>query len=211
MSLTAKEVTVCNQACDRIGAANFTYAVQTSIVALKCNTHYEPTRDALLRSHDWPFARARKTLSAETNTPDFEWDYQFSLPDDYLRTRPLYRDNDNFQMDEPSKRCAIEGNKLMCNDETFDLKYIRKVTDPDEFDPLFKEVLVLQIALKLVHPVAGTEATSLKEGIMKELNILMPQVRAVDRQEMNTSGYSSWNLARFTPLGIATNNYPQDT
>src|SRR4030043_2361618 len=60
--MTEAEVVLCNQSLDRLGAATFTYAAQTSNEALKCIRHYEQTRDALLRSFDWPFASARAEL-----------------------------------------------------------------------------------------------------------------------------------------------------
>ncbi len=87
MSLTEAEVKVANQALDRIGSKNFTYAVQTGVEALKCITIYEQTRNALQRSFEWSFASARKTLSPEVNDPDFEWSHSFKLPDDYLRLK----------------------------------------------------------------------------------------------------------------------------
>lgn len=62
MSLTEAEVSLCNQALDRIGSKNFTYAVQTGVEGVKCNLIYEQTRDTLLRSYEWPFASDRLAL-----------------------------------------------------------------------------------------------------------------------------------------------------
>ncbi len=198
MSLTEKEVVVCNQALDRINSTNFTFAVQTKQEGIKANTHYTQTRDALLRSFEWSFAKARAALVADTNTPDFEWDYQFNLPADYLRQREVYGVGGLFLTTD---RWVIEGNKLLTNDSTADLKYIKKVTDPDDFDPLFTEVLILQLVRKFLSALAGTETSAFRKELLVELKAVMSKARVVCRQESNVSGRSDWNLARFRSRG----------
>jgi len=93
---------------------------------------------------------------------------------------------------------ALEGQRLLTNESSMEIRYIRKVTDVTEFDPLFVEVLVLQLALKLVSGLAGG-APNLQDILQRELAMLMPSVRALDRQETNTAGQdeaSTWNDAR---------------
>lgn len=187
MSLITEEVTICNQALDRIGSTNFTYTVQTGVTGIKCNTHYEQTRRAVIRSFEWNFASARKILSAETSTPDFEWDYQYKLPSDFLRMKGLYSRYD----------FEIEGDLLLTNDTEVEIRYIKDVTIPADFDPLFTEVLVLTLAKKLINPLAGTKTTQLKEDVLRDLNIATVRARAVCRAESEDRGRSSWNLARY--------------
>ena len=198
MSLTEEEVAICNQSLDRINSTNFTLAVQTSVEGVKANTHYAQTRDALLRSFTWPFASARTVLVADTNTPDFEWDYQFTLPDDFLRQKAVYGVNGVCLLTD---RWAIEGRKLLSNDSTVDLKYIKKVTDTTEFDALFTEVFILKLAIKLMFALAGTKTKGLEEGLFLELKAVLSKARQVARQETNVSGRSDWNLARFRSKG----------
>jgi hypothetical protein len=50
-----------------------------------------------------------------------------------------------------------------------EIRYIRQVTDPTVFDPLFVEVLVLQLALKLVMPLSQDKV--LRREIYTELDI----------------------------------------
>jgi hypothetical protein len=87
------------------------------------------------------------------------------------------------------------------------IRYIKRVTDPPSFDPLFVEVLVLQLALKMLFPIAGAgrEAIILRRELMVELwgtprqPGLMARVRALDKEETNTVGrnnLTSWNDAR---------------
>lgn len=126
--------------------------------------------------------------------PSFEWDYQYVLPSDYLRMIYNYSENES---DLPNERFTIESKKLLTNDDEALIVYIRQVTDPAEFDPLFVEILVLQLALKLINPIAGTGTISLKEEIKNDLKVLIPQAKAICRQETNTSGRNDWILARY--------------
>lgn len=193
MSLTSDEVAICNQALDRIGANKFTYASQTGVEALACIRHYVQTRDSLLRAFEWPFAKWRATLTAHTISPDFEWDYQCKLPEDYLRMRQNYTTDNSRELDN---RYEIEGEWLLSNDSEVEIKYIRKVTDPNEFNDLFTDILILKLALKLVPALAGTKNT-IKKEIEAELKPLISHAKTVYRQESNITGRSDWNNARF--------------
>lgn len=126
--------------------------------------------------------------------PSHEWDYQYSLPSDYIRLKSSYLESDG---DLPNERWTIEGILFLTNDDEVQLNYVKKETDPTKFDPLFTEVLILQLALKLINPLAKPGATSTKEDIKNDLRILIPQVRTICRQEINTSGRSDWIQARY--------------
>lgn len=190
---------ICNLSLSGIGSKrinNYEDATENSPQAIMCRLHYEPTRDALLRSHWWRFASGRKTLSQDATDPDFEWDNQFILPNDFLAMKSIY---ENRFSDENLRNYALEGQRLLTNESTMEIRYIKKVTDPTKFDPLFVQVLVLQLALKLITGLAKTDP-KLKESIKDDLKLLMPSVRALDRQETNTAGQyelETWNDARY--------------
>ncbi len=62
MALTSAEVDICVQSLDKIGALSFTFGDTTSLQSIKCLRHFDQTRNALLRSFEWPFARTRLRL-----------------------------------------------------------------------------------------------------------------------------------------------------
>lgn len=291
MSLTEAEVTVVNQANDRVGIGQIAYATQTTLTALTAIRHYEQTRNSLLESFEWPFAADREELgkistivldvepgpdnwavgdtitgissgtTAEiltvtsgteyeiihlsgdftdgetiTNatiytvtwegiaveygddivywyddsddqtacgtgypdvaeiTPDFEWTHQYHLPNDFLRLKSIYEDDG---IDEVDNRWEREGKRILTNYDTCNIKYIKKVTDPDDFDPLFTEALILRTALKLCPPLAGTKTNPLKADIKEDLRAVMTRARLVAAQETNVSGRNDWDLARY--------------
>lgn len=194
---------ICNMSLGRIGAKrinDFDDATDTKPEAIQCRLHYEQTRDALVRSHHWRFASARVALSQDTDDPDFEWGNQFILPNDFMQLKSIY---DATLVDNTRRSFAIEGQRLLTNDNTMQIRYIKKVTDVTEFDPLFVEVLILQLALKLVAGLARTDP-KLKAEIKDDLKLLMPKVRALDRQEARGKGRANqftWSDVRVTRGG----------
>ena len=191
MSISA--TSLCNMALGRIGAKRLNdLAEDSSVEAIHCNLHYEQTRDALLKSHIWRFALGRSELSEDTESPDFEWNHQYILPDDYLRQVGLYCTENSY---------AMEGQRLLTNDDEVNLRYKRKITDPAQFTPLYVEVLVLQLAIKLVMPLSQDKV--LRRELLDELAPLLADAKMVNRTETNTVGkdeQDTWNDSRLVNI-----------
>lgn len=198
LSETLTETSICNQSLGRIGALRIKGSVETedSVHAAQCRLHYEQTRDSLIRSYAWRFASGRATLTEDSDTPDFEWEFQYPLPDDFMYLSSIYEgrfSSINF------RSYKLEGNLLLTNESTMEIRYVKKVTDVSEFDPLFVKVLILLIADVLIGPLAGGDPR-IQKKIDDSLDKLMPAVRALDGQETNTAGRlesGTWNDARF--------------
>ena len=198
LSTTLTETSICNRALGKIGSLRITGNVETedSIQAIQCRFHYEATRDSLEQSYPWRFTSDRETLTVSADTPDFEWDYQFPLPDDFLAMRSIYEDRFS---DENIRNYALEGTMLLTNESTMEIRYVKKVTDVSKFDPLFTKVLVLLLADELIIPLAGGDKHIMGK-LERQLDELMPDVRARSAQEMNTAGRNesgTWNDAMY--------------
>ncbi len=193
MALT--ETVLCNIALSDIGAGTITdFDDDNSLEGRRCRLYYEPERDALLRSFYWPFAADRKSLTKDTDDdPAFEYDNQFVLPTDFMYLRTIFADNET--IDRTSRnRYAIEGQRLLSNNSVVQIRYTKKVTDPTKFDPLFVQVLVKQLALKLTS-LAGANP-KIRESLKDDLRLLMPSVRALGRQEAELNRGLDWNDVR---------------
>lgn len=63
MALTENEISIiANSALSRIAVGTISEAAQSDVKGLEVNRHYAQTRDALLRSYLWPFAKSRDEL-----------------------------------------------------------------------------------------------------------------------------------------------------
>ena len=120
--------------------------------------------------------------------PLLHYGYQFELPKDYDRLTKNWR---------RAYHWTIQGHRLLTSSTTANIEYVKKITDPALFDPLFTEVLILALALKLLAPLAGTSTTSLRQELNQELKNANARARTVCAAETNNTGYSGWNLARY--------------
>ncbi len=193
----ASETDICNMALGRLGAERIVSIDDTaSVPAQRCRLHYDQTRDALLRSYNWTFAKGRETLVAEDETPDFEYDFQYILPADFLAMVSPY---EGVPFNENIHTFSIEGKRFLTNETTVELRFIKKIVDTTKFDPLFVEVLVLRLALKILPSVAGGD-TPLAKSVGVELLDAESRARTVNGQEANSIGIGdlrTWNNARF--------------
>lgn len=130
-----------------------------------------------------------------THEPDYEYSYQYMLPDDFLRLIKVYQDDGT---DLPEDRISLEGGRILTNYSELQMKYVSKITDTTKFDSLFTELFILKLALVLVNPIAGIGATELKADIKQDLKMAEGKARAVTANESDTSGYSSFNMAQYT-------------
>jgi len=128
------------------------------------------------------------------DAPDFEWTYQYLLPEDFMRLIAVY---ENDQQELPTNRYHIEGNRLLTHYKTVSLRYVKKVTDPTKFDPLFVEALELRLALAILPILAGTKTSSLRAELKEELMLAEGRARVISAQENNVSGYEKYNTARY--------------
>ena len=207
----ASETEIINMALGRIGAkriSDFTNTNEDNVGSVQARLHYAQTRDALLRSHWWRFARKRVQLSENTTAPDFEFDNAFDLPSDFLRLWIKPFEDNNWGLNNSNRTFSMEGKQLLTNDDAVYLRYIRRVTDVAEFDPLFTEVLVLKLALKFVMPISQDK--ELYQVLYQEMRDILARVRVVDKRETNNVGVSDsgrWNDARIVGGGDPARSY----
>ncbi len=180
---------ICNMGLSIIGSLrikDLDSATENSPQIIQCRLHYEPTRDALLRSHRFRFAAERASLAQDTTDPVFEYDNQFILPTDFMALRSIF--GNNFTATGNTRfNFAIEGQRLLTDEGSVDMRYTKRVTDVSKFDSLYVKVLALLLADEFIGPLAGGDPR-IQKKIDDRLDKLMPKVRAMDRQETNTIG-----------------------
>jgi len=170
--MAASDVEIANSALAKVGAEPITSLADNSRRARLINGQYEKIRDKLLRSHPWNFAMKRVTLTPNGNTPTFEYEQEFDLPADYLR---------GVREEDKTIDWKIEGGKLLANEQTFNLLYISKVTDPTMFDASFDELLSLKLAYEISYPLV--QSNTLKRELGEEYKRELRDTRSFDAQE----------------------------
>ena len=174
----ASEVSICNLALTKIGEEQILSLTEDSKAGRLCNLHYEPLRDAVLRSHLWNFAIKRATLASSTTAPEYEYTTAFPLPPDFIRIvdTNLLRGAD----------WKIEANELVTDDDAVKIRYVAKITDTNKFDPLFIEALAARIGAELAQALA--DSTSLTQTMFELYERKIREARGADAQEGTPEG-----------------------
>lgn len=186
----ATEIEICNSAIAKIRGRRILSLDDDSVEARLCKDLYPRIRDRLLRAHPWNFAVQRRQLGLLSDAPLFGFAYQFQLPLDCLRVleTDLNADDD----------WLLEGGKILCNVNELNIKMLAHITDAEQYDTMFAEVVAYTLAAELAYPL--TQGTSLAEAMeSKALRILM-EARSFDAQEGGSTqvvGATSWLYSRF--------------
>tara|TARA_R110002153_G_scaffold187360_3_gene340385 strand:- start:345 stop:929 length:585 start_codon:yes stop_codon:yes gene_type:complete len=169
----SSEVQICNLALTKIGEEQILSLTENNKRGRICNLHYEPIRDAVLRSHIWNFAIKRVELALSVDTPAFDFTHQFALPIDHLRSLTTNLTT--------TSEWKIENGYVLCTSDSVKLKYIAKIVDTNLYDSLFIEALAARLASEFAVPL--TDSLSLQEQMFRLYNGKIAEARSMDSME----------------------------
>ena len=170
----ASEVDIINSAMNMIGASNIIARDEDSKAARVSNQRYDSIRDAVLRAHPWNCAVTRRSLAPDSESPAFDWDYQFTLPADPYCLRVL-------RLDYLDIEFRVEGRKIVSNESSINLIYIARVTDPNEYDTLLQESIAARLAADVSFTLS--QSTSLPQNMFNLYESKLKEARFVDATE----------------------------
>jgi len=170
----ASDVDICNSALNMIGASNIVSLTEDSRAARVCNQRYEFVRDAVSRAHPWNCLVRRASIAADADNPAFEFEYQFTLPNDPYCLRVIRpQDIDTIY--------RVEGRKVLANATPFKFIYIARVTDPNQYDQLFIETIAARLAADISY--ALVNSATLTASSFDLYNQKLSEARFVDATE----------------------------
>lgn len=170
--------TICNLALGRLGSQRILDITEDTVEGRACALQYPVARDELLRMHRWNFAIDRDTLTALASAPAFGWAKQYALPGDCLRVLQVNAWEDN----EIPPRWEVEGRFLLTDENTAEIKFIKRETDVAVFDSVFVSALSCKLAAMIAKDVTGS-STMATEALTEYERILGPNARRMDAHE----------------------------
>lgn len=172
----ASTVDICNSALNMLGGATIISLTENSKNGRLCNQRYEPVRDAIFRSHPWNCLIKRTDLAANTETPNFQWKFQYTLPADCIRV--LRTENSNLSNEEQYR---IEGRNLLTDQSTIKIQYVAKITDTTKYDTLLIETISARLAAELCYPI--TQSSTLMDRMFALYDAKLKEARFADATE----------------------------
>ena len=176
----ASAVAICNSALNMIGASTILALSEDSKAGRICNQRYEFVRDSVFRAHPWNCLLRRAELAKESTAPEFGDANQYALPTDPFCLRvteftngTLSYPQDNMFNNSGGPVFVIEGRKLLTDEAIAKIKYVSRVTDPQQYDANLIEALAARLAMEIAYAVTGSTTmvqvtASLYEEKLKE-------------------------------------------
>jgi hypothetical protein len=145
-------VEICNLALTSLGADTIMSLDEDTENARRLKVLYIPVLKDLLRAHPWNFASRRASLAQLSETPPFGFTFYYQLPTDCLRAIEINED--------PTINFVVEGRRLLCNEESVDLKYIAYIKDPTLFDANFVALLAARLEAGVAYSITNSRTLS---------------------------------------------------
>ena len=173
-------VDIANFALNNLGASNISSLDENSKAARIVNQRYDAVRDAVFRAHPWNCLVHRAELAQETDAPAFGYAKQYALPTNPFCLRVLEFTNgtlsypqDNMTSNSGGPVYVVEGRKLLTDEGTAKIKFIGRVTDPQQYDASLVEALSARLAAEICYAITGSTTmvqiqTSLYEAKITE-------------------------------------------
>lgn len=154
----ASDASIASDALILLGLTAIADLEQDTQSARDIRAVYEQCRDELIEEHPWRFARARVALARLAATPTWGYAYAFSLPSDCIKVIEAV----------PASPHEIEGGKLLSDEKTVSVLYVRRVKDPNAMPPLFRAALAAKLAARVAFKLKGQSEVERMEGLFKE-------------------------------------------
>lgn len=188
--MAESDVQICNYALTMIGAERINALDEDTKQARELNAVYELVRDACLAEHEWSFATQRVSLGAAlSDTPLFDYDYQYSLPSNCLRVIET-----DLGENEPWK---VEGRYLLCNASAVYIKYVKKETSATLYSPAFTKYLATRLAEEVCFAI--TDSRTMEADMHERAEKIKKSGYGVDSVE-GSNDYpiqDNWRLERY--------------
>lgn len=172
----ASWVQIANAALIAIGSEKINDLTESNEAARLCNARYEDVLDAVLEEYPWNCTITRAVdVAADVTAPDTDYDYRYQLPTvPYcLRLLAVYKDGTALTS------WQISGRYVECDEEApVTLKYIGRITDPNQIDPIIREAISARLAAEIAYKLTGSKA--LAEGQWQIYQFKLKKARLVD-------------------------------
>jgi hypothetical protein len=158
---------------------------------------YPGARDAMLRMHSWNFAKKRVALAQDTNLPASGFDFQYILPADFV----MMGKGDDAHRDWSIER-TDNGMRLLTNETSIVISYYALITDPNQWDTIFRECLEHWIASKFAS--ALRNAPQVAAALENEYKELLRLARVQNAHEDPMAEFKDDDLTRARNRGYSS-------
>ena len=153
-----------------------------------CKLIFDPVLEEALREYPWNFSLDMTTLSQIAEEPEFDWQYKYQLPNDYIRI--IRTENE-----DPYK---IMGGELYTDITPCKVLYQKTISDLNMVDSSFAIALSTELAVRLSYTLTQSRAQT--DALIQEAKYAWTKARNIDSAEspLDRVQQSKWLEGRLT-------------
>lgn len=149
--MTIDKATIINWALTNIGAGPMFSTDDDSDLAMQIEATWQPLVDKIFGMHTWTFAKVTVRMNRLAGTPDNGWQSGFALPGDRIGN-PLAYYRSIAPFPALIRQFTLQEGEFYCN-ETMAFAVVKKLVNPDYWDPTFRAAFVTVLGGALAVPV----------------------------------------------------------
>lgn len=182
----ATRIDIANLALIRASVQRIGDFAEESEPARHVRALWDSSRDAVLRSHPWGFARKRVYPALLDETPS-GWEYAYARPADCLLIRMVV----NPSSDAPDQAVKWEeglsedGSRIaiLTDEEDAEIEYTARVENVALWDSVFVEAFTWRLAADLVATLKGD--AGIARGLQQQAMMAVAEAQRLDANEGN--------------------------
>lgn len=184
----SSQVQICNAALIRLGASTITSITENTAEAKLCNNIFTDLADDVMIEGSWTSTIRRASLARTSDTPAFEYTYSFQLPVDPFCLKVL---NTNESVPGDVQH-VIENDRLLTDNSTVKIRYIARLTDTTDWDPMLRKAFVARLTAELAYSLTGDARKAAQE--FERYRLLVQESLAINNQQGSKQIISSLDL-----------------
>lgn len=200
------EIDVINYALIKLGQNPIISLTDDTPVASTVGLIYPLVRDQLQRLFPWRSCKARKQLAASTETPEWGYGYKYPVPADNLRIIDVYGGSGepyhrlgNTEGPFPRSLWSYENGEILTDIQgPINIIYLKRVTDPNEWDSLQVSAMSAFLAMELAEPLTNSpQKRSQAAAWFQEIMAAAKNASAQEGNPAIMNPDSKWEQARW--------------
>lgn len=159
---------------------------------------FDAERDYILRDFAWPFATAYATLALVVGSSDapvnYDWIFAYGYPTDCWKVRRIVTPAGQRDTHPPRFKIGrgTSGRLIYTNQDLAQIEYTVKVTDPDEFDPIFASALAWRIGMSVAAPLSRIQNVIQTCTAGYEMDLQRAQAAALNESQQGPAPEAEW-------------------
>lgn len=202
--MSSQKTQIANMTLVRIGISKLITNVDSDSTteARLIRTVFDDERDDVLRDFPWPFARKLVDLGLVGGTQSVavsnKWQYSYRYPADCLYARQLITVmGRNNPTPPPFEVGSDDQGQLIFTDEAdAELEYTRRVTEPDQFDAIFRSALSWKIGMSIASPLSRVKEVIQLAFSGFRFDLARAQSRALNESQQDDAAESEFIRSR---------------